>query len=126
LADVTRFFGTRDDVACLLGAADLLALASDTEGVPGVALEAGYLGLPVVATRVGGVPECVVHGETGLLVEPGDSGALMTALSRLAADPELRLRLGSAGRERVRDRHSIDHVADMFVDFYELVQKTRS
>jgi glycosyltransferase involved in cell wall biosynthesis len=64
-------------------------------------------GLPVVATRVGGVGELVADGETGMLVPPGDPAALSAALALLIADPALRHRLGDAGRERARRRFDV-------------------
>jgi glycosyltransferase involved in cell wall biosynthesis len=121
MGDVVRFFGARDEVASYVAAADLLALVSDTEGVPGVVLEAGYLGLPVVATRVGGVPECVHDGETGLLVPAGDHDALVAALTRLAEDVELRRRLGQRAREWVTAHHTMETIASKFVEFYQVV-----
>jgi glycosyltransferase involved in cell wall biosynthesis len=70
------------------------------EGLPTVALEAMAAGRPVVASRVGGLPELVIDGETGLLVPPGDAPALFRALDRLLADPELQTRLGQAAMQR--------------------------
>jgi glycosyltransferase involved in cell wall biosynthesis len=81
-------------------------------------LEAMAAGLPVVATAVGGVPEIVVEGETGLLVAPGDPAALAGALSRLVEDPALRRRLGAAGRERVRARFDLDAMRAAHVEVY--------
>jgi glycosyltransferase involved in cell wall biosynthesis len=113
-----RFLGARHDLPDWLGAADLLALVSDTEGVPGVLLEAGAAGLPVVATRVGGVPECVEDGRTGLLVEPGDEAALTAALARLARDRDLRRALGEAARQRVLRDLTLPEVARGYARFY--------
>ncbi|MCL6554424.1 MAG: glycosyltransferase [Firmicutes bacterium] len=100
LTDRVTFLGARDDVPAVLGAADLFVLASRWEGLPFAVLEAMCSGLPVVATRVGGIPEAVVDGETGLLVPPGDARALAEAIERLAADPRLRGQMGAAGRRR--------------------------
>lgn len=96
-----RFFGVREDVTSFYRAADTLALASDTEGVPTVVLEAMAWGLPVVATDVGWVREPVVHGVTGFLVEPAQETAFARCLVELWQDPLLRSRMGSAGRGRV-------------------------
>jgi glycosyltransferase involved in cell wall biosynthesis len=126
LAEAVVFFGSRDDVASYMTAADLLALVSDTEGVPAVLLEAACVGLPVVATNVGGIPECVVDEETGLLVSPGDDAALVHALQRLGGDEGLRRRVGSAARERVLRRHSIGRIAEEYVAFYERVLAQRT
>jgi glycosyltransferase involved in cell wall biosynthesis len=80
--------------------ADVLCLASRREGVPMALLEGMAFGLPVVASRVGGVPDLIEDGVTGLLVDPGDVDGLATALLELAADPSRREELGRAARER--------------------------
>jgi glycosyltransferase involved in cell wall biosynthesis len=100
LSDRVAFLGARDDVPATLEAADLFVLASRWEGLPFAVLEAMFSGLPVVATRVGGIPEAVADGETGILVPPGDIRALAEAVERLAADPRLRREMGAAGRRR--------------------------
>ncbi len=88
--------------------ADLFVLPSHAEGLPMTVLEAMGAGLPVVSTRVGGIPEAVVDGETGILLEPGDVVCLAAALRTLAEDPGLRARMGVAGRDRVREKFSTD------------------
>jgi glycosyltransferase involved in cell wall biosynthesis len=75
-------------------------------------------GLPVVATRVGGVPELVVDGETGFLVPPADPPALAAALQRLLDEPQLRARLGAAGRARVEEHFSLDFFLESHLDLY--------
>lgn len=92
--------GACEDVSAVLRAADLFVLASRWEGHPLAVLEAMMSGLPVVATAVGGVPEQVLEGETGFLVPPEDPEALARALRRLLDDPNLRRRMGAAGRRR--------------------------
>lgn len=77
-----------------------------------VAVEAMAAGLPVCASQVGGLQDIVVHGETGLLFPPGDSGALARHLESLLNSPDLRKRMGAAGRERVRTRYTWDHILD--------------
>jgi glycosyltransferase involved in cell wall biosynthesis len=116
VADRVVVAGESRDVPGLLAGADVLVLSSSSEGMPVTLLEAMAASLPVVATAVGGVPEVVVSEETGLLVGAGDPDALAAALRRLAGDPELRRRLGDAGRRRVEERFSIarwraDHLA---------------
>lgn len=101
LAGAVDLAGEREDVAEILAASHVFVLSSRSEASPISVLEAMAAGLPVVASRVGGLPELVVDGETGLLVSPGDPEELATALACLLDDPTLRERLGSAGRARV-------------------------
>ena len=93
-----HFLGVRTDVAEILSSADIFALASHWEGTPLSVMEAMAAGLPVVATRVGGVPELVEHGTTGLLVAPGDMQSFAAALAAVARDPQRRRELGEAAR----------------------------
>ncbi|HEU4333725.1 MAG TPA: glycosyltransferase family 4 protein [Candidatus Eisenbacteria bacterium] len=103
LGTSVRFLGFREDVNDLLAAADLFVVSSYLEGMGTSTLDAMAAGLPVVATRVGGIPEIVADGETGLLVPPRDPEALAGAIARLAEEPELRRRLAEGGRGRVRE-----------------------
>ena len=100
----------------LLPAADVVALASHSEGLPNVLLEASAAGVPVVATRVGGVPEVVADGVTGLLVPPDDAPALAAALTRLLADAGLRRRLGPAGRAKMHAEFTFAGQAAAYVE----------
>ena len=100
--DRVHLLGVRDDIPDLLRACDVFALSSDYEGLPVAAIEAMAAGLPVVATAVGGVPELVEHGRTGLLVAPRDGPALHAALAALVGDPNQRRAMGAAGAERAR------------------------
>jgi glycosyltransferase involved in cell wall biosynthesis len=108
----TLFLGYQEDVAPLYAAFDALVLPSGNEGTPVSVIEALAAGTPVVATRVGGVPDVVVDGEDGFLVDPGDADALSERLERLARDPALRDRLGAAGRKRVLPRYAVDRLVD--------------
>jgi glycosyltransferase involved in cell wall biosynthesis len=110
--------GRRDDVPDLLAGADLFVLSSRSEGLPLSILEAMAAGLPVVASSVGGVPEAVVDGETGLLVPPGDPSSLAAALEQLLGDAELRRRLGQAGRSRVQESFDLASFRRAHVDLY--------
>lgn len=102
LADSVVFTGWRDDVLALTAAFDIAAQASRyQEGFGTAMMEAMALGKPVVSTAVGGVPELVQDGQTGLLVPPGEPEALACALKRLAGSAAQRRRMGSAGRRRV-------------------------
>ncbi len=101
LASQVKFLPPQKDLRRLYQEADIFVLSSVAEALPNVVLEAMAAGLPVVATRVGGVPEAVAPEVTGLLVAPRDEAGLDAALTRLADDPETRRRLGRQGRERV-------------------------
>ena len=101
--------GHQDDVASLLGAADLLLHPSHVEAFPTSLLEAMQASLPVVATRVGGIPEIVEDGVTGLLVAaPPEPGAVAAAAERVLADPGLRAAMGAAAAARYAQRFSAD------------------
>ncbi len=91
----------------LLAQSSLFVLTSVKEGLPNVILEAMAAGLPVVATRVGGIPEAVEHGKTGLLAPAGDAPALASAISRLLSDDETGKAYGEAGRKRVEEMHPL-------------------
>ncbi len=108
-----------------LRAADIFALASvtDAQGAsdvfPTVILEAMALARPVVSTRLAGIPESVVDGETGVLVSPGDTSALIEALAQLLCDCELRLRYGRAGRTRIEQHFRIEHTVAPLLKLFE-------
>ncbi|TML57816.1 MAG: glycosyltransferase family 4 protein [Actinobacteria bacterium] len=108
----TLFLGYQEEVAPFYAAFDAMILPSINEGTPVSAIEALAAGRPVVATRVGGVPDVVREGEDGFLVDAGDVDALADRLARLAADPDLRERLGAAGRARVVPRYSVERLVD--------------
>jgi glycosyltransferase involved in cell wall biosynthesis len=126
IADSVRFLGTQASVANYLNAADLFVLTSDTEGIPAVILEAGLLGLPVIATRVGGIPECVLDEETGLLVDRQDEQRLADAVCALLRNPNRRRELGKKAKNWVRVNFAIDKIAMDYIDFYESVLGTRN
>jgi glycosyltransferase involved in cell wall biosynthesis len=100
LAETVVLLGERDDVAKQLALSDVFVLASRSEGMPLSVLEAMAAGLPVVASAVGGVPELVVSGQTGLLVRPDDIDALADALRTVLSDALLRRSMGDSGRAR--------------------------
>jgi glycosyltransferase involved in cell wall biosynthesis len=100
LGERVRLLGYRTDVRDLLAAADLFVLASAFEGLPVSIMEAMAAGLPVAATAVGGVPEAVLDGATGILVRPTDPDALAEAVLRLTEDPSQRSRMGASARDR--------------------------
>lgn len=104
LSTQVRFLGHRKDPHRLFTVADVVVMPSSIEGLPLVAVEALASGRPVAATAVGGTPEVVIDGYTGLLVPPGDAKALAIAIERLLSGPELRFKMGAAGRALV-ERH---------------------
>lgn len=118
LESCVEFLGMRSDIPRLLGAADIFLLTSISEGIPLTLIEAMAAGLPCIATRVGGVAEVVVDGETGLLAEAGDPPALARRLSLLAGDPALRERLGNAGRQRALAQFDADRMHRRYLEVY--------
>ncbi|HZO97871.1 MAG TPA: glycosyltransferase [Gaiellaceae bacterium] len=108
----TLFVGYQRDVAPYYAFFDALVLPSGNEGTPVVAIEALAAGRPVVATRVGGIPDVVEDGEDGFLVAPGDVDGIAAALERLARDRALRRRLGEHGRARVVPRYRVERLVD--------------
>lgn len=121
LGATVRWLGRVNDVAALLAAADVLVMPSRHEGLGVAALEAMAAGLPVIASRVGGLPEAVADGETGLLVPPGDPAALAAAIARLAADRPFARALGDAGAARVRARFTMAAMASATLAVYRRV-----
>lgn len=104
--------GFRDDVLSLTKSADLFVMSSVTEGLGSTVLDAMAMGLAVVGTRAGGIPEAVVDKVTGTLVPPGDADALADAVVRVLGDPTARRRMGEAGRARVRAEFGVDRLVE--------------
>lgn len=119
LSPCVRFAGTRRDIPRILPVLDVFVLPSLYEGFGIAILEAMAAGKPVVATTVGGIPEFVVPGETGLLVEPGNAEALAEAIGRLLSDPERARQMGIRGRERVLAGYQISTVVRRHEQVYE-------
>lgn len=107
-----RFLGYRSDVADLMQAADALLLTSRSEGVPQAVTQALGLGLPVVATEVGSVPELVRHERTGLLAPAEQPEAIAAQLRRIIDNPDWARRLGAQGRTHVRAHYSLTSMLD--------------
>ncbi|MDQ6841273.1 MAG: glycosyltransferase, partial [Actinomycetota bacterium] len=118
VADRTHFLGRRDDVDAILSGLDVAALSSDFEGRPLFALECMANGTPLVATAVGGLPEMIDDGRTGMLVPPRHPDALAQAISRLLMDSGLRSRIAAAAAAEL-DGCGIDAVAAQFGELYE-------
>lgn len=110
IADRVRFLGNRRDVADLLAEAHMFALCSRSEGFPLSTLEAMRAGLPVIVSNVGGAPEAVVDGETGVVVADNSVAGWSEALSRLDRNPVLRSRMGTAGRARYEELFTFDRM----------------
>jgi glycosyltransferase involved in cell wall biosynthesis len=119
LSAAVQLLGVRSDVPRLLAGADVCLLTSVSEGIPLTLIEAMAAGLPVVATRVGGVDEVVEHEVTGLLAPAGDEAVLAAHITRLAEDATLRTRLGLSGRDRATSRFSEDAMHRGYADLYE-------
>ncbi len=119
------FRGLRKDVVPHYAAADIFMLPSRYEGFPNVMLEAMSAGLPVVASRVSGTEDAIESGRNGLLVPPGDAGALRDALLTLAGDPDMGRALGREGRKTVENRYDIKVVAEATLAFYDRLLSRR-
>ena len=113
-----RFAGWQLDLPRLYDAIDVILLSSLNEGTPVSLIEAMAAGRPVVATRVGGVPDVVRQGETGLLVPPGDPAGMADAMRILGGDPEMRLRLGMAARREAAARFRAERLVDDVARLY--------
>jgi glycosyltransferase involved in cell wall biosynthesis len=116
--EVVTLLGWRADVPDLLAAADAAVCCSDFEGGPLAVMEYMGAGLPVIATRVGGLPELIRDGENGVLIPPRDPSALAGALSSLIADPSRGQSLGAAGRELREREYGIDSYVDRLESLY--------
>jgi glycosyltransferase involved in cell wall biosynthesis len=117
----TRFAGNQQDVLPWLHALDLFVLPSyANEGVPQALVQAMMTGLPSVTTHVGSIAEIALHEKTALVVPTKDVEALRAAIARLAADPALRARLGTAAREHVREAYSYERMLDRMERVYRL------
>jgi glycosyltransferase involved in cell wall biosynthesis len=114
LSEHVEFTGSVADVRPHLAAADVLVLTSETEGFPGVVLEAAAAGTPAVAFAVGGTAETIADGVTGIVVSAGDTTALVEALAELAGDRPRLVAMGVAAQTRVRNEFLIDHAIDRY------------
>ena len=118
------FLGHQDDVSACLSVNDIFVLPSRSEAFPNAVLEAMASGMPIVASRVGGIPELVEDGHTGFLVASGDAQALADRVCRLMANPPFAARLGETARARVQARYSFDRMVSAFEGIY-LAELTR-
>jgi len=116
--------GSRTDLPDLMGASDALVMTSRTEGIPGVAIEAGLSRLPVVAYGVGGVPEIVADGESGLIAPHGDAPGLTERLIRILTDKSLAEKLGEIARRRCLELYEIERGGALYLDLFSRVTES--
>jgi len=119
IGDRVHLPGYCSDPRGVFEAMDIFALSSHREGLPNVLLEAAAMEVPIVATRIAGVPRFVVEEETGLLVEPGSGPSLAAGLTRLLRDETLRQRLAGAGRLRVATHYSFAKRIQKIASIYD-------
>jgi sugar transferase (PEP-CTERM/EpsH1 system associated) len=112
VGDAVHFAGYQSPTGPFIQAMNIFALTSRSEGMPQAAIEAAVCGLPIVASRVGGLPELIEHGRTGLLVPVGDESALASALAELLADPDRARRIGAAAKQHAVATFDISRMAD--------------
>ncbi len=117
--EVVEFLGERMDVPVLLKASDVLVLPSWSEALPTVLIEAGAASLPVVATDVGGTAEIVMDGDTGYVVQPGDSVSLAEKLIKILSDSESAREMGRRARDRVQKLFSLQRQSDLMFSLYK-------
>lgn len=113
-----KLMGHRDDVPAILATADLFVLSSESEASPNVIIEAMAAGLPVVASKVGGIPELVTDAVTGYLVPPVDPNALQSAILDLLDQPDRAIEFGKAGRAHIERQYSFDRMVAQFESLY--------
>lgn len=125
IAELVRFLGFQRDVRSILWAADgfIHVPTHFPEGTPNAILEAMAAGLPVIATKVGGIPEIVRDGGTGLLVPPEDTASLAKAIQTLRKDPNLRQQLGETAQTYVRKHHTVAIMVEKVFQVYERMGK---
>jgi glycosyltransferase involved in cell wall biosynthesis len=121
ITDAVKFTGHVSSVPDYLRIADIFVLPSLQEGLPNSLLEAMACGLPVIASKIGGVVDVVEDGKSGILVEPGDISGLASAMVRLLKDNVLRQRLGEEARKRIVEGFSIDRIAEEYIKLYKKI-----
>ena len=113
-----QFVGNQKDVQSYISKMDFVILPSKSEGLPNIVLEAMVCKKPVVATCVGGVPEVVIDGETGIIIEPGDVNALSDSIKKLIDNEDIRKKMGFAAFKRVKEHFSIDKMMEQHSKYY--------
>jgi N-acetyl-alpha-D-glucosaminyl L-malate synthase BshA len=122
----TIFVGKKANIADYLGVSDVFLLPSELESFGLAALEALACEVPVIATRIGGIPEVVTDGETGFLSDIGDTAKMSRDTLRLLVDDDLRRSFGEKGRQQAIERYSTDKIIPQYISFYETVLNKRS
>jgi glycosyltransferase involved in cell wall biosynthesis len=125
VADRVRFHGFQRDILDWIAHLDALLMPSLHEGLPYTLLEAMSLGVPVIASRVGGLAEVLEQERTALLVEVGDAAGLADALARLAGDPGLGRRLGEAAALEQREHYTLARMVDDYLEVYAAAAAAR-
>jgi len=126
LSRQTTFTGFQDDSSKFLSSMDMVVLPSLTENMSMILLEAMAMGIPVIASDVGGIPEVVKNGVEGLLVRSGDPKPLYHGIKTLLDDPELRIRMGQLGYKKVAEKYNLKQMGDAYISFYLDVIKQHS
>ena len=128
LERVVEFIGwvAPDKVPALMNASTIVVMPSHREGLPSVALEAALMARPVVATRVGGLPEIVLHEKTGLLVDEGNHSALANAICLLLEEPQTARAFGDVARRRAQELFSFQRYVDAYDGLYQKLGKQRA
>jgi glycosyltransferase involved in cell wall biosynthesis len=126
LSDVVVFTGERNDIPDVLQEIDISVLPSLSEGLSNSLLESMAAGLPIVATNVGGNPEIVQDGRTGLLVPPRNAEALSTAIIRILQNPDLARRFGEKGYDRVKENFALTATVQRTEDLYMTLLEERT
>jgi glycosyltransferase involved in cell wall biosynthesis len=125
LGDKVIFTGERSDIPEILAASDVFILASYKEGLPLTIIEAGMAGLPVVASRAGGIPEIIQEGITGFTVPPGNAPDLAEVIQKLLDDADLRKKMGQAGREKTLKEFGFDQMYARTHGVYQEILKLK-
>jgi glycosyltransferase involved in cell wall biosynthesis len=119
IADRVVFTGWRRDLPRIYADTDILVVSSNNEGTTVSAIEAMAAGRPVIATQVGGLPDLIDHGKTGLLVPPGDRDGLATAMLSLLREPETACRMGQSARAMVQERSTVERLITDIEKLYD-------
>lgn len=114
--------GYQKDVSLYLAASDVLVLTSDTEGLPGVVLEAGYFEVPTVSTDVGGIRECLLDEQTGFIVVDKSITGFVSKINTLLDNPKLRIEMGQKSKKLVVERFNFKTITASYIDFFTSVK----